>query len=135
MLYDEFDDFGDLMEVILYGIRPKKYKTFSGLFFLDYNSYELELNLFRETCVKLYNYEIKDNTDGYSENEEEQILKKLLDFLMKSTISKLLLEYFPFDTINKNEVFTEDGKPRVNYSYYIHNEEYSIDIDYCDKLD
>ena len=135
MLYDEFDDFGDLMEVILYGIRPKKYKTFSGLFFLDYNSYELELNLFRETCVKLYNYEIKDNTDGYSENEEEQILKKLLDFLMKSTISKLLLEYFPLDTINKNEVFTEDGKPRVNYSYNIHNEEYSVDIDYCDKLD
>ena len=47
----------------------------------------------------------------------------------------LLKEYFPFDTKNKNEIFTEYGKPRQYNDNFMINEEYSIITDYCDKLD
>ena len=31
-IYNEFDDFGDLMEIEMFGIRPHKFKTLSGLY-------------------------------------------------------------------------------------------------------
>jgi hypothetical protein len=35
----------------------------------------------------------------------------------------------------KNEAFIEDGRPRENSLNSLNNEEITIDIDYCDKLD
>ena len=124
-IYDKFDDFGDLMEVEIYGVRPRKFKTFSGLFCLDYNSYNNNVHDdFRKVCVELYNYD--SNLD-----EKNEIFKKL----MNSEIANLLEKYFSVISPIKNESFNEDGKPRKIQHGLISNEEYSININYCDKLD
>lgn len=138
-IFTSFDDFGDLMEVEMYGIRPRKFKTFSGLFCLDFNSYNLEPNEFREKCVGLYNLNISNNINeslkekikGEGKYDFEEILKGLLN----SEIAKILNKYFPIDSNLKNESYIEDGKPRENSFNSLYNEEITIDIDYCDKLD
>ena len=138
-VYDKYEDFGDLMEIEMYGIRPRKYKTFSGLFCLNKDSYNLDSNQFREICVGLYNYEIeKENKFEESQkknaiNEENYNYKEILEKLFKSEIAKLLMEYFEVN--RKNEVYIEDGKPREISFNNMYNEEYTVDIDYWDKLD
>lgn len=139
IIYKKFKDFGDLMEVKLYGIRPRKFKTFSGLFCLNCDSYNLSTEDFREICVELYNVKInnEDNNMEYLEKcgvSEKYDLKKILEDLMGSEIAKLLKQYFFVDNGIKNESFVEDGKPRENYNY-VYNEEFSVNTDYCDKLD
>ena len=133
IIYDEFDDFGNLMEVAMYGIRPRKYSTFSGLFCLNYKSYELDSNDFREVCAGLYNYDNKKSSQEKNLILGKYDLKSILDDLMDSEISKLLLKYFVLDKNNTNEYFTENGKPRRNINF-LYNEEYTVNIDYCDKL-
>ena len=136
-IYSIFDDFGNVMEIELYGIRPRKFRTFSGLFCLNYHSYNLKLEIFRETCARLYNYEIKkgDNSQKLEEkNRDKDDCKEILDSLMNSEIAKLLMEHFEVDDKNENETYIEDGKPReISFNSMI-NEEYSINIDYCDKF-
>ena len=142
-IYTSFDDFGDLMEVEMYGIKPRKFKTFSSLFCLDFNSYSLEPNEFREKCVQLYNLDINNNIkNDISENlkeenkiEEKCDIKDILDGMLSSEISRLLCDYFEFDGDLKNEIYIEEGKPREISFNSIYNEEISVDIDYCDKLD
>ena len=140
-IYDSFDDFGDLMEVELYRIRPRKFKTFSGLFCLECNSYNLESKEFREKCLELCNYDISnmamanENLNEQNKNGKSNNLKDLLNQLFDSEIAKLLNEYFDFDVNSKNEIFVEDDKPREIAVNCLYNEEISIDIDYCDKLD
>ena len=136
VVYTTFDDFGNLMEVELYGIRPRKYKTYSGLFCLDFNSYNLPPDAFKKICVELYNYEPNNNQkEEKNNNSQKDSLAEIIQRLMDSEIGKLLNEYFPFDNKNINECFTEDGKPRKYNDNFMINEEYSVDIDYCDKLD
>ena len=119
----------------MYGIRPRKYRTFSGLFCLNPDSYKLDPFKFKQICVGLYNY----GNDNYSEKNNMNSLKlkfeEIVENLMNSEIANLLKEYFPFDTKNKNETFTEDGKPRQYNDNFMINEEYSTNTDYCDKLD
>ena len=115
----------------MYGIRPRKYKTFSGLFCLNKDSYNLGSNQFREICVGLYNYEIeKENKSEESQknakNEENYNYKEILEKLFKSEIAKLLMEHFEVN--RKNEVYIKEGNN-------MYNEEYTVDIDYWDKLD
>ena len=134
--YSKFDDFGNLMEVELYGIRPRKYKTYSGLFCLDFNSYYLSPDDFKMMCVGLYNYKPNQNQkEQEKNNSQNDNLEEIIQRLMDSEIAKILKEYFHFDTKNINESFTEDGKPREYNDNFMINEEYSVDIDYCDKLD
>ena len=99
IIYDKFRDFGDLIEVELYGIRPRKFKTFSGLFCLDYNSYNYDQDKFRNVCVNLYNC----NSDNKNE---------ILESLLKSEIALLLKKYFTFSTPLLNENYIESGKSR-----------------------
>ena len=54
---------------------------------------------------------------------------------MNSEIAKLLMEHFKVDDKNGNETYIEDGKPREISFNSMLNEEYSINIDYCDKFD
>ena len=135
-IYTYFDDFGDLMEVEMYGIRPRKFKTFSGLFCLDYNSYILNPNEFREICVGLYNFNnsIHESSKAQDKNVDKYNLEQILNGLLNSEIAKILYEYFYFGTELKNESFIEDGKPREISPNPLYNEEISINIDYCDKL-
>ena len=135
-IYTSFDDFGDLMEVEMYGIRPRKFKTFSGLFCLDCNSYNLEPNEFREKCVGLYNFNINNNKNSKEKikNEGKYNFDELLKGLLDSEIAKILYDYFVFDSNLQNESFIEDGKPRGISFNSLFNEEITIDIDYCDKL-
>ena len=118
----------------MYGIRPRKYSTFSGLFCLNYKSYELDSNDFREICAGLYNYDNKKSSQEKNLILGKYDLKSILDDLMDSEISKLLLKYFVLDKNNTNEYFTENGKPRRNINNFLYNEEYTVNIDYCDKL-
>ena len=131
----KFDDFGDLMEVELYGIRPRKYRTFSGLFCLNPDSYKLDPFKFKQTYVGLYNYGVDNYSEKNNMNSLKLKFKEIVQNLMNSEIANLLKEYFPFDTKNKNETFTEDGKPRQYSDNFMINEEYSTNTDYCDKLD
>ena len=126
ILYNNFDDFGNLMEVELYGIRPRIFKTFSGLFCLDFNSYKLSPENFRKLCVELYNYNSED-----IKNDE---LKNLINNLMNSEITKILIDIFKFDEKLNNESFIENGKARQNAINTLFNDEFIIEIDYCDKL-
>ena len=136
-IYNYFNDLGNLIEVEMYGIRPRKFKTFSGLFCLDCDSYAFGENAFREKCVELYNFNssinIYEKSDEHSEKESNNKIKDILKKLLDSDIAKLLSEYFYIDENLKNESFVEDDKPREFNSLY--NEEFTIDIDYCDKLD
>ena len=135
--YTIFDNFGDLMEVELYGIRPRKYKTYSGLFCLYPDSYNLSPDYFKKVCVELYNYNPNPNNNQKKEeknNSQENNLEEIIKMLMESEIAKLLKEYFHLDAKNVNESFTEDGKPRYINNYMI-NEEFSVETNYCDKLD
>ena len=99
ILYEDFDDFGDLMEVKLYGIRPKTFKTFSGLFCLNCNSYKYNSSDFREICVALYNAEIDNNKRSKEKGMFEKYdlkkydLKKMLEDLMNSEIANLLKNF------------------------------------------
>lgn len=136
IIYNKFDDFGDLMEVKMYGIRPRKFKTFSGLFCLNCNSYSLNPDDFRELCVGLYNMEIentKDDSEKSKISDKNDLNNKLKD-LMNSEIAQLLQGYFFIDKGLKNESYTESGKPRENANF-MYNEEFSVNTDYCDKLD
>ena len=136
-IYNYFNDLGNLIEVEMYGIRPRKFKTFSGLFCLDCDSYAFGENAFREKCVELYNFNssinIYEKSDEHSEKESNNKIKDILKKLLDSDIAKLLSEYFYIDENLKNESFVGDDKPREFNSLY--NEEFTIDIDYCDKLD
>ena len=137
-IYSIFDDFGNIMEIELYGIRPRVFKTFSGLFCLNYHSYTLKPEIFRETCVSLYNYKIKNGNNSQileEKNKDKDDYKEILDSLMNSEIAKLLMEHFKVDDKNGNETYIEDGKPREISFNSMLNEEYSINIDYCDKFD
>ena len=138
LIYKKFDDFGSLMEVKIYGIRPRKYKTFSALFCLNCNSYSLNSNDFKEICVGLYNLEIDNNNIkenlGTEKKLEKYDLKKLLENIMNSEFAKLLKEYFIVENGFKNESFIDDCKPREKTTFMF-NEEFSVNINYCDKLD
>lgn len=139
-IYNKFEDFGDLMEIEMYGIRPRKYKTFSGLFCLNKDSYTLGSNEFREICVGLYNFEFENEKkiEKFHKDDNKEVkynYKEILENLFNSEIAKLLMEHFEFDIKWKNEVYTEDGKPREIPFNNMFNEEYTVDIDYCDKLD
>ena len=125
IIYDKFYDLGDLIEVEIYGVRQRKFKTFSGLFCLDYNSYNNNVHDdFRKVYVELYNCDsIKD--------DKNEIFKKL----MNSEIANLLEKYFSIISPIKNESFIMNSKPRKTEHGLIINEEYSININYCDKLD
>ena len=61
----------------MYGIRPRKYKTFSGLFCLNKDSYNLGSNQFREICVGLYNYEIEKENKS-EESQKNAKMKKII---------------------------------------------------------
>jgi len=138
LIYKKFDDFGSLMEVKMFGIRLRKYKTFAGLFCLDCNSYSLNSNDFKEICVGLYNLEIDNNNIkenlGTEKKLEKYDLKKLLENIMNSEFAKLLKEYFIVENGFKNESFIDDCKPREKATFMF-NEEFSVNINYCDKLD
>jgi len=138
LIYKKFDDFGSLMEVKMFGIRLRKYKTFAGLFCLDCNSYSLNSNDFKEICVGLYNLEIDNNNIkenlGTEKKLEKYDLKKLLENIMNSEFAKLLKEYFIVENGFKNESFIDDCKPREKTTFMF-NEEFSVNINYCDKLD
>ena len=138
IIYNKFDDFGSLMEVIMYGVRLRKYNTFSGLFSLNYDSYSIDPKDFREICARLYNLKIDNNNIKESlENSkitEKYDLNKLKENLMNCEIAKLLKEYFFVEDGFKNESYTEDCKPREKTNFMF-NEEFSVNINYCDKLD
>ena len=88
-------------------------------------------------CVELYNYNPNPNNNQKKEeknNSQENNLEEIIKMLMESEIAKLLKEYFHLDAKNVNESFTEDGKPRYINNYMI-NEEFSVETNYCDKLD
>ena len=76
-----------------------------------------------------------ENLNEQNKNGKSNNLKDLLNQLFDSEIAKLLNEYFDFDVNSKNEIFVEDDKPREIAVNCLYNEEISIDIDYCDKLD
>ena len=53
---------------------------------------------------------------------------------MNSEFAKLLKEYFIVENGFKNESFIDDCKPREKATFMF-NEEFSVNINYCDKLD
>ena len=134
-IYTKFEDFGDLMEVLLFGIRPRKFRTLSGLFCLQPASYSLDSNEFKEKCVNLYNYEpINDDDQSLKESTGKCAYNDLFNQLLNSNIAQLLKQYFIIDSEFINETYIEDGKPREISNNFIYNEEVTINIDYCDKL-
>ena len=138
-IFKSFDDFGDLMEVEMYGIRPRKFKTFSGLFCLDFNSYNLKPDEFREKCVGLYNFDdsnnIKESSQEKNQDKEKYDFEGLLNKLLNSEIAKILCENFIVESDLKNEAYIEDDKLRETSFNSLYNEEFTIDTDYCDKLE
>ena len=148
--YKKFDDFGDLMEVVLYGIRPRIFRTFSSLFCLNLDSYNISEDNFRDTCLNLYqsqitiekdvieniinNVDVNEKLRGCEGENQNQKGMELITNLLKSKISKLLSESFLIDNAIQNESYIEDENPR-NMLNYIFNDEYVIEIDYYDKLD
>ena len=157
-IYDEFSDFGDLIEVELYGIKPGIFKTFSALFCLNKNSYNLEEfnnEIFRKICANLYNYngvlndpiiialiiESENDEDVQQQllmNKIEQLseLEKNLVRLLRSDFMKLVLKSFNIKSSDLiNDSFEEDGNARCRVCDLFYNEEYHINTNYCDKLD
>ena len=147
--YKKFEDFGDLMEVVLYGIRARIFRTFSNLFCLNLDSYDMNEDNFRDTCLNLYKSQIRiekkeiyniindfNVNEKLKENENQnQKSMKLIINLLKSKISKLLSDSFLFGNVLQNESFMEDKNARNLSNNFIFNDEYVIEIDYCDKLD
>lgn len=146
--YKQFEDFGNLMEVVLFGIRPRIFRTFSSLFCLDLASYDKNEDDFRETCLILYQSQIKIekkdfdniiNDIGADEkikfNENNGKVMELIINLIKSKILKLLSESFLIGNSFQNESFVEDENARGMCDAFFSNAEYAIDINYCDKLD
>lgn len=131
VIYNEFDDFGDLMEIEMFGINPHKFKSLSGLYYLCCDSFSNEISAdeFRNTCAKLYNLKSKDDIEKEKDNYQ-----KIISKITNSEIANILKKYFPAEDGFKNESYTEDGKPRGIVINSMFNEEYSINIDYCDKL-
>lgn len=151
MEFDKFEDFGDLMEVVLYGIRPRIFRTFSSLFCLNLDSYNIDMNenIFRDTCLNLYQSKIKIEKNLFdkilsgadtneilkdNENQNKKNMKIIIN-LLKSRISKLLSKSFIISNTINNESFIEDENARSFSNNYIFNDDYIIEIDYCDKLD
>ena len=149
-IYDEFSDFGDLVEVELYGIKPSKFKTFSALFCLDKNSYDLKDEEFRKICANLYKYDgLLDNAQKVEEiikaKEESDIIKifnnnnikdieKILIRLLKSEFITLACSSFNLKGKLANDFYDSEKARSHNYSL-LYNVEYSINRNYCDKLD
>lgn len=150
--YQNFDDFGNLMEIVLYGIRPRIFRTFSSLFCLNLDSYDMSEERFRDTCLNLYKSKITitknviDKIINNSDFDANEILKddknenkkqnmELIINLIKSNFSKLLSEFFLIDNDLQNESYVEDENARNLSNNFIFNDEYVIETDYCDKLD
>ena len=150
VIFNEFSDFGDLMEVELYGIKPRKFKTFSGLFCLNSTSYELKNEEFREVCANLYNYKgpLTENINNIINsdkdienlnkiyNKDNDKINLLLIQLLKSDFTEILGESFPITDCLNNEDCYEEGNSRGHFNELLFsNEEFSIERDYDDKLD
>ena len=90
--YVKFDDFGELVEIELYGIRPRKYRTFSALFCLNPDSYNLDLVKFKEICVGLNNYGIDNYSEKNNMNSQKLKFEEIVKNLMNSEIANLFIE-------------------------------------------
>ena len=150
-IYNEFDDYGDLIEVMFYGIKPNKYKTFSALFCLIKDSYDLEDEQFRNNCADLYNYNGVLNDKKYikliiESKTEKDAIKTLKDIqltdieillikVLNSNFLKLALKSFKLNDYFINDTFEEGGKARLNIYSLFSNDEYYVERNYCDKLD
>ena len=134
----------------MYGIKPRKFRTFSGLFCLNSSSYNIPNEDFRDLYSKLYNYNGELNREDIikiinSESDIEIINKtynknnykinSLLIRLLKSNITKIIVELFQIEDGLENEDFYEDRNLRGFFNSLFSNEEFSIERDYCDKLD
>ena len=90
--YVKFDDFGELVEIELYGIRPRKYRTFSALFCLNPDSYKLDPVKFKEICVGLNNYGIDNYSEKNNMNSQKLKFEEIVQNLMNSEIANLFIE-------------------------------------------
>ena len=149
-IYNEFSDFGDIIEVELYGIKPNKFKAFSALFCLNKTSYDLDDETFREICAKLYKYngllnddqKIKAIIESKTDDDIKKILnnKEITDIddilikLLKSEFITIALNSFKLEGNLANDFFDENENARYHIYSIISNEEYSVNRDYCDKL-
>lgn len=102
---DVFSDFGDLMEISLYGIKPYKFKTFSSLFFMDKNSFTNTIDEFRNNYLKYYNYKNNifnnKNVNNNIQEEKNEILN-----LFSSEFWIIISKYYPLKDTIKNESIT-----------------------------
>ena len=149
-IYNVFSDFGDIIEVELYGIKPNKFKTFSALFCLNKKSYDLDDEKFREICASLYKYNgqlndekiIKSIIESKTEvdimkiinNKKINDIEKILINLFSSEFIKLVLNSFKLEGNIGNYIFDESENARSHNYSLLSNEEYSVNRDYCDKL-
>jgi len=150
-IYNEFSDFGDLIEVELYGIKPNKFKTFSSLFCLNKKSYDLNDEKFREICERLYKYngllnddeiiksviesKTKDDIKKIFKNKEISDIDNILIELLKSEFINIALNSFKLEGNVLNDSFEKSENDRSLIYSLLSNEEYSVNRDYCDKLD
>ena len=111
-----FSDFGDLMEISLYGIKPYVFKAYSSLFFLDINSLKYSINEFRASYIKFYNYKGTVRNDTINEYSHHNIINdeensKILN-LFNSQFWKIITKYFPLEDEIRNETFTNENRTR-----------------------
>ena len=108
---DVFSDFGDLMEISLYGIKPYKFKTYSSLFFLDKNSFTNTIDDFRHNYLKYYTYTNnifnKKNVSSNIQEKKNEVLN-----LFSTEFWKIISKYFPLKDTFKNESVTTSNKAR-----------------------
>ena len=75
----------------------------------------MDTKTFRETCVKLYNY----NNSLNKKDEEDKLIKSLYDI----GISKIVCDIFRFDQNSRNEELIKNRKqikmPKSNKEFYI----------------
>lgn len=129
---EDLKDFGDIMEISLYGIKPFIFKTYSSLFFLDKKSFSLSINDFRNYYIKYYKstkiiskkeiqkYENKVQCLPSSKDLQEnlEIIK-----IFSSDFWKILSQFFPLKhEIRNEEINTEN---RARYTKAINNFEIS----------
>lgn len=112
-----FSDFGDLMEISLYGIKPSTFKTYSSLFFLDNNSLKYSIDDLRASYIKFYNYKnaIKnEDIIKYTENNTLNNNKENFEILnlFSSNFWKILSKYFPLKDEIRNEAITNTNRTR-----------------------
>ena len=111
-----FSDFGDLMEISLYGIKPYVFKAYSSLFFLDINSLKYPINDFRASYIKFYNYKGTVRNDTINEYSHHNIINdeensKILN-LFNSQFWKIITKYFPLKDEIRNETITTANRTR-----------------------